>query len=71
MIVLTGGRQGSGSAEAAPAGQAAGTRCSVLGFDAAARLDEDGGMWPTSWALTRLDTAAEAAITELVRRAAS
>ena len=45
------------------------TRYSVFGFDETASLDEDSGMWPTSWALTSLGPAAEAAITELVRRA--
>ena len=46
------------------------TRYSVFGFDESARLDEDSGMWPTSWALTRLSPAGEAAITELVGKAA-
>lgn len=45
------------------------TRYSVFGFDEAAALDEEGGMWPTSWALTELTAAGEAAITELVRKA--
>jgi hypothetical protein len=45
------------------------TRYSVFGFDAAASLDEDSGMWPTSWALTTLSPQGEAAITELVSRA--
>ena len=34
-----------------------------------ARLD-DGTMWPTSWALTKLTPADEARITELVKQAA-
>ena len=50
-------------------GQADKTRYSVFGFNEEANLDEDGGMWPTSWALTGLDPAGEKAITELVRRA--
>jgi hypothetical protein len=50
-------------------GQADKTRYSVFGFDEAAALDEDGGMWPTSWALTGLTAAGEAEITELVTRA--
>ncbi|MBJ7452213.1 MAG: DUF1801 domain-containing protein [Blastococcus sp.] len=45
------------------------TRYSVFGFNASASLDEDGGMWPTSWALTGLTAAGEATITELVARA--
>ena len=50
-------------------GQADKTRYSVFGFNEEAALDEDGGMWPTSWALTGLDAAGEAALTELVRKA--
>src|SRR3954451_21514316 len=30
------------------------TRYSVFGFSESASLDEDGGMWPTSWAMTSL-----------------
>jgi uncharacterized protein YdhG (YjbR/CyaY superfamily) len=45
-------------------------RYATFGFDQAASLD-DGEMWPTSWALTRLTPAGEARITELVRKAAS
>ena len=44
-------------------------RYSTLGFNDDARLD-DGTMWPTSWALTRLTPADEARITELVKQAA-
>jgi uncharacterized protein YdhG (YjbR/CyaY superfamily) len=50
-------------------GQADKVRYSVFGFNPEAALDEAGGMWPTSWALTDLDDDGEAAITELVRRA--
>lgn len=50
-------------------GQADGTRYSVFGFNETAALDEDSGMWPTSWALTGLSPAGEEAITALVRRA--
>ena len=50
-------------------GQADKTRYSVVGFNEAAKLDEDGGMWPTSWALTGLSAAGEATLTELVRKA--
>jgi uncharacterized protein YdhG (YjbR/CyaY superfamily) len=45
-------------------------RYSTLGFNDAARLD-DGSMWPTSWALTRLTAADEQRIVELVKRAVS
>lgn len=44
-------------------------RYATLGFNEDARLD-DGGMWPTAYALTRLGEAEEAAVRELVRRAA-
>ncbi|WP_460887262.1 DUF1801 domain-containing protein [Promicromonospora xylanilytica] len=50
-------------------GQADKERYSTLGFGADAALDEEGGMWPTSYALTGLDDTSAAAITELVRRA--
>lgn len=43
-------------------------RYATLGFNDAARLD-DGAMWPTAFALTRLTAAAEARIGELVRQA--
>ena len=43
-------------------------RYSTLGFDEAAHLDE-GSMWPTSWALTRLTKADADRVRELVRRA--
>jgi uncharacterized protein YdhG (YjbR/CyaY superfamily) len=46
------------------------TRYSTFGFNAEAALDGDGGMWPTSWALTKLDDAGEATLSALVRRAA-
>lgn len=46
------------------------SRYATLGFDAAANLDE-GTMWPTSFALTKLTAADEQKITELVKRAAS
>jgi uncharacterized protein YdhG (YjbR/CyaY superfamily) len=45
-------------------------RYATLGFDEGANLDE-GNMWPTSWALTKLTEVEEAAITELVKRAVS
>lgn len=43
-------------------------RYSVLGFNDAATLD-DGTMWPTSFALTKLTAADEKAIAALVRKA--
>ncbi|MFI7581817.1 DUF1801 domain-containing protein [Kocuria kalidii] len=44
-------------------------RYSSFGFGPEAHLDDDGGMWPTSYALTGLGAAGEAAISELVRKA--
>lgn len=43
-------------------------RYGTLGFNDKARLD-DGAMWPTSFALTRLTAAEEARITALVKKA--
>ncbi|MGE0227065.1 MAG: iron chaperone [Dehalococcoidia bacterium] len=43
-------------------------RYATLGFNDAARLD-DGGMWPTSFALKALTPAEESRIEALVRRA--
>jgi uncharacterized protein YdhG (YjbR/CyaY superfamily) len=43
-------------------------RYATLGFSDQAKLD-DGGMWPTSWALTKLTKADEKRITELVKQA--
>lgn len=45
-------------------------RYATLGFDAAANLDE-GNMWPTSYALTKLTAADEVVISELVKKATS
>lgn len=45
-------------------------RYSTFGFTPEARLD-DGGLWPTSFALTELSTQSERTIAELVRRAAA
>ncbi|WP_129788606.1 DUF1801 domain-containing protein [Promicromonospora panici] len=44
-------------------------RYSTLGFSVEANLDEDGGLWPTSYAVAGLDDAGEATIAELVRKA--
>ena len=52
-------------------GQADKTRYSVFGFNEEAALDEDGGMWPTSWAVTGVDDAGEALIRRLVTKAVS
>jgi uncharacterized protein YdhG (YjbR/CyaY superfamily) len=43
-------------------------RYASFGFNAEAKLD-DGNMWPTAFALTRLTEADEARIAELVKRA--
>ena len=45
-------------------------RYATFGFNDAATLD-DGAMWPTSWALTKLTTADEKKIGELVKKAVS
>jgi uncharacterized protein YdhG (YjbR/CyaY superfamily) len=45
------------------------SRYATFGFEEEARLDE-GSMWPTSYALTKLTKADEAKITELVKKAA-
>jgi len=46
------------------------TRYATLGFSDQAALD-DGAMWPTAFALTKLTAAAETAIGALVRKAVS
>jgi uncharacterized protein YdhG (YjbR/CyaY superfamily) len=45
------------------------TRYATFGFEEAAKLD-DGDMWPTSYALTKLTAADEARIGALVKKAA-
>jgi uncharacterized protein YdhG (YjbR/CyaY superfamily) len=45
-------------------------RYATFGFDEKANLDQ-GGMWPTSWAITKLSTADENLIAELVKKANS
>jgi uncharacterized protein YdhG (YjbR/CyaY superfamily) len=45
-------------------------RYATLGFNAEAQLDE-GTMWPTSWAITKLTAADEAKIAALVKKAVS
>lgn len=44
------------------------SRYATLGFNDSAKLD-DGGMWPTAFALTKLTKAIEAEIASLVKRA--
>jgi uncharacterized protein YdhG (YjbR/CyaY superfamily) len=46
------------------------SRYATFGFEETANLD-DGTMWPTSWALTKLTAADEAKIGALVKKAAS
>ena len=46
------------------------SRYATLGFEEDARLD-DGSMWPTSYALTKLTAADEAKIAALVKKAVS
>ena len=46
------------------------SRYATFGFNDTAKLDE-GSMWPTSWALTKLTAADEATIGELVKKAVS
>jgi uncharacterized protein YdhG (YjbR/CyaY superfamily) len=46
------------------------SRYATFGFNADANLDE-GSMWPTSWALTKLTAADEATIGALVKKAVS
>ena len=45
-------------------------RYATFGFNADANLD-DGSMWPTSWALTKLTKADEARLASLVKKAVS
>ena len=46
------------------------SRYATFGFEETAKLD-DGSMWATSWALTRLTAADEAKIAALVKKATS
>ena len=46
------------------------TRYATFGFDEQANLD-DGAMWPTTYALTKLGEAEEAALTALIKKAVS
>ncbi|MEV4350452.1 DUF1801 domain-containing protein [Actinoplanes sp. NPDC049596] len=49
-------------------GQGDKARYSTLGFSPEARLDDGGGLWPTSYALEHLDDAGAAVIAQLVKR---
>ncbi|MFB2584648.1 DUF1801 domain-containing protein [Herbiconiux liukaitaii] len=51
-------------------GQGDKERYSTLGFSALAALDDDAGLWPTSYALTHIDDASAATIAALVTHAA-
>ena len=51
-------------------GQGDKERYSTLGFSSQATLDDDGGLWPTAYALDHLDAAGEATIASLIRTAA-
>lgn len=44
-------------------------RYSTFGFTTEAKLDSDGGLWPTSYAVTELSDEAEKTITTLVKKA--
>ncbi|GLU48357.1 DUF1801 domain-containing protein [Nocardiopsis ansamitocini] len=46
-------------------------RYSTFGFTPEANLDDDSGLWPTSYAVTELSGKAEKAITALVEKAVS
>ena len=50
-------------------GQGDKERYSTFGFSTEAQLDDESGLWPTSFALTHLSEQGEAAIRDLVRRA--
>ena len=44
-------------------------RYSTLGFSVHARLDEEGGLWPTSYALEQLTDDSAETIAKLVKKA--
>jgi uncharacterized protein YdhG (YjbR/CyaY superfamily) len=46
-------------------------RYSTFGFSEQAHLDDDSGLWPTSYALTELSDEAEKTLTALIERAVS
>ncbi|WP_329016118.1 DUF1801 domain-containing protein [Streptomyces sp. NBC_00690] len=51
-------------------GQVDKERYSTFGFTTEAGLDDEGGLWPTSYAVTELSDEAEETITALVKKAA-
>jgi hypothetical protein len=50
-------------------GQVDKERYSTFGFSQEANLDQEGGIWPTAYAVAKLDQAGEETIKELVTRA--
>ena len=52
-------------------GQADKVRYSTFGFNEEANLDENDGLWPTSFALTQMSEAGAARVAELVKQAVS
>ncbi|WP_265523135.1 iron chaperone [Oerskovia flava] len=50
-------------------GHVDGERYSTLGFTTAADLDDNSGLWPTSFAVTKIDDQVEKSITGLVKKA--
>ncbi|WP_327150244.1 DUF1801 domain-containing protein [Nocardia sp. NBC_01329] len=46
-------------------------RYSTFGFTTEANIDDDGGLWPTSFAVTEMSSKAEKTITALVEKAGS
>lgn len=46
-------------------------RYSTFGFSTEANLDDESGLWPTSFALTEMSDSGEAAIAKLVKQALS
>ncbi|RIV32721.1 DUF1801 domain-containing protein [Micromonospora radicis] len=52
-------------------GQVDKERYSTFGFTTDANLDDDSGLWPTSYAVTALSAEAEKALTALVKKAVS
>jgi hypothetical protein len=52
-------------------GQMDNERYPPFGFSVQANLDDDGGLWPTSYAVTHLSDDAEKTLTALIKRAVS
>ena len=66
----TAARRGSRASKADQGAQKFKSRYATLGFSDQAALD-DGAVWPTSYALTKLTAGAEKQITALVKQAVS